>query len=80
MPKCLRCADLKEQITWLREQNKSLADRLIAISSPNSLPVFRSDYTPMGEYYGSSDNDQVLAVDEFGQHIPVGKEKVEQKF
>jgi hypothetical protein len=31
----------------------------------------------MGEYYGSSDSDQVLAVDEFGQHIPVGKEKVE---
>ncbi len=73
MFKCSTCEALKEQIDWLRTQNKDLADRLLAISNPNVLTAFRSDYDPKGDYYGSSEHDQVLIVDEFGQHSAAEK-------
>jgi len=73
MFKCSTCSELKEQILWLRDQNKNLADRLLAISTPNMLTAFRSDYDPKGDYYGSSEHDQVLAIDEFGQSVAVDK-------
>lgn len=77
MPKCNRCVDLKEQIGWLRQQNKDLADRLLAISNPNALVAYRPDYSPQGDFYGSSSNDRVMAIDEFGQEVAIDKDKLE---
>lgn len=76
MPRCPVCSELREQIAWLREQNKNLADRLLAISNPSALAAFRPDIGP-SEYYGSSEDDQVLGTDEFGQQQAIDKALLE---
>jgi hypothetical protein len=76
MPRCIRCSELRDQVSWLREQNKNLADRLLAVSNPNALAAFRPDYI-RNEYYGSSEDDQVTGFDEFGQQVAIDKDKLE---
>lgn len=77
MAKCKSCAVLAEQVKWLREQNQNLADRLMAMSNPQVLPAFRQDANPE-MFYGSSEEDQVSAYDEFGQLVSVDKVKTDQ--
>lgn len=76
MFKCSTCNILKEEVLWLREQNKNLADRLLAVSNPHALAAFRPD-GDLSQYYGSSDRDQVLGTDEFGQQQAMDKELLE---
>jgi len=68
---------LKDQVLWLRQQNQNLADRLLAVSNPHALAAFRPGPSDASEYYGSSDRDQVLGTDEFGQQQAMDKDLLE---
>lgn len=76
MFECKTCTVLSEEVKYLREQNKSLSDKLLAVSHPHALAASRQAFDS-GEYYGSSEDDRLLAFDEFGQETSIEAKKAD---
>lgn len=65
MVRCQKCEVLSEEIKFLRQQNKSLTDRLAMIAYPAGFA---------GRQYNASDyvgggGDQYVGYDEYGQRV-----------
>jgi hypothetical protein len=68
---CKKCEIYKAEVAYLREMNKSLQDRLMALADAKaygavSAPLFTED--PKG-YFGT--DDEVVEYNEYGQKITV---------
>lgn len=78
MFECRTCTAHENEILFLREQIKSLSDRLLALTNPHALAALRHEEGDVQQYYGSSTDDKVLAFDEFGQQTEIDREKTDR--
>ena len=69
MFKCKECQILKDEIAYLREQNKSLQDRLIALTDLRAYGAVTAPATEDKDFYGFE--DPVFDYDDYGQKIIV---------
>jgi len=67
---CKKCQAYQDEIKHLREQNKSLVDRLIALSSTSAYQLITSPVPEANNYYGNG-ADEMVEYDVFGQPITV---------
>lgn len=65
---CKNCKTLKDEIDFLRTQNKSLLDRLMALTDVQAYQaVERRDLNPNDDlYYG---DDEETVVNDYGQLV-----------
>ena len=69
MFKCKKCTALESEIQYLRDQNKSLVDRVMALSSPMALEAVQQPQPSYG-YYGDG-KDYEYKVNEYGEEVLV---------
>lgn len=72
---CKTCKILAEQNEFLREQVKTLTDKVLALANPQALALARYEPENSSQFYGSSDEDVLMAYDEFGQQTVVEKKQ-----
>jgi len=74
MFKCKGCESLKEEIQFLREQNKGLTDRLTAIADVRAYSAvsLNSGRVDPKDYYGNEE-DEFIEADQFGARMIVKK-------
>lgn len=70
---CKRCDALQSEVEFLREQLKSMTDRLTAIASTRAFEAVRLDRSNTEEFYGSSSQDQYVHYNEFGDKVLLEK-------
>lgn len=72
MGSCEKCLILRDEVIYLREQNKTLMDRLVAISSPTVYSMLENP-KGNGNYFGDGQGDQYRVYDDMGQAMLVEK-------
>lgn len=63
---CKNCKTLESEIIFLREQHKSLLDRVMALSNPMALEFVKTNNDTATGYYGDG-NDYEYKTNEFGE-------------
>lgn len=70
MFKCRTCKTLTNEVAFLREQVKSMTDRLVALANPAALQALGfSQRLEENDFYGTSEQDEVIEYDNYGQRI-----------
>lgn len=70
---CKTCEALSEEVKFLREQLKSMTDRLVALTSPMAFQAVTNTIGDPEDFYGSSTQDQFVSYDEHGERILLDK-------
>jgi hypothetical protein len=69
---CKRCEQMKDEIKFLREQNQKLTDHALVAKNGHAFASLKPA-NPQ-DYYGSSQDDEYVAYDEFGQKVLMKKD------
>lgn len=70
MFKCKECKLLQEEVTYLRQENAKLLDRVVALADAKAYHAVVSPSAPDGECYGG-DDDSIYSYNEFGERITI---------
>lgn len=70
---CSKCEALHEEVVFLRDQLKTMTDRLVALTDPRAYEAVHPGTYKAEEYYGSSTADQYVGYDEHGEKVLLDK-------
>lgn len=73
---CSKCASLEDQVKFLRQQNKDLMDRLVALANSQAYQAISYERADASDFYGSGD-DQYVGYDNYGNKILLEKDTKE---
>lgn len=60
---------MRDEVAFLREQLKTMTDRLTAIADARAFQAVRSGPVDVTQFYGSSPNDQYISYNDMGQKV-----------